>query len=250
MARVSNITFDQVAAAANAIKAAGDKPTARRVREALGTGSMATVLKHFQRYQGGNTTHDQDDNQDINLDPAIVKAITTAIAAQVAAAGVEHEQKIADLQGEIAALIQENERISTDNEALDVEIDALKQRVAKLTGQVETISNEAKGLANQLDNERNGRIQAEQAAAVLTAQKVDAENRTQEAVAGKNAYHELLLQSREKAEELSRELTAELRGRLAANAGEKTDTARTETSANKTKPSRAKTKPAPSPTSV
>lgn len=247
MSRASNITYDQVAAAANAIKAAGDKPTARRVREALGTGSMATVLKYFQRYQGGNTAkQEQDDNQDISLDPAIVKAITTAIAAQVAAAGVESEQKIADLQGEITALIQENERISTDNEALDVEIDALKQRAAKLTGQMETISNETRNLTNQLENERNGRIHAEQAAAVLTAQKIDAENRAQEAIAAKNAYHELLLQSREKTEELSRELTTELRERLTANAGEKTDT----TSTNKTKPTRTKTKPETPPTSV
>ena len=33
MARTTTITFDQVAAAANAIKAAGEKPTARREEE-------------------------------------------------------------------------------------------------------------------------------------------------------------------------------------------------------------------------
>lgn len=48
MAREATITQEQVSAAANAIRASGTKPTARSVREQLGTGSMGTVHQFMQ----------------------------------------------------------------------------------------------------------------------------------------------------------------------------------------------------------
>jgi len=116
---------------------------------------------------------------------------------------------------------------------------------------VETISGELKGLAEQVNSERNGRISAEQSAAVLAAQMTDAENRAKEATAGRDTYYELLLQSQKKADKLSRELTNELRGKLANKANGKTERANSETPASKkARPSRTKATPAPSPTSV
>ncbi|HEM7880099.1 TPA: DNA-binding protein [Burkholderia contaminans] len=51
MAREPNITQEQVSKTAEQIRDAGGRPTARAVRERLGTGSMATVLKFFQAWQ-------------------------------------------------------------------------------------------------------------------------------------------------------------------------------------------------------
>ena len=51
MARTSTVSAEQVAAAANTQLAQGTPPTARSVREQLGTGSMATILRHFQAWQ-------------------------------------------------------------------------------------------------------------------------------------------------------------------------------------------------------
>lgn len=142
MARTTTITFDQVSAAANAIKAANEKPTARRVREALGTGSMATILKFFQQWQGGAAFNQVDGEQEITLDPAIIKAISTAIAAQVAAAGVDATQRIAELEGERFALCQEVERLAADCEAYDAENQSIREMNAGLNGELATIKAE------------------------------------------------------------------------------------------------------------
>ncbi|NHC06394.1 DNA-binding protein [Azonexus fungiphilus] len=51
MPREPSITQEQVNAAANAIRAAGAKPTARAVRALLGNGSMNTVLGFLRAWQ-------------------------------------------------------------------------------------------------------------------------------------------------------------------------------------------------------
>lgn len=50
MPRESTITYSMVAAIADSLFKQGKKPTARAVREALGVGSMATVLKHLRQW--------------------------------------------------------------------------------------------------------------------------------------------------------------------------------------------------------
>lgn len=246
MARISNITFDQVAAAANAIKAAGDKPTARRVREALGTGSMATVLKHFQRWQGGGGNVDQgdvDEQQEITLDPAIVKAISTAIAAQVAAASAESASRIAELQGEIAALIQENERLTTENEIIDAELKDKTDTNATMTGKLYGKTDENRRLIDDLQVERKAREAADVSAEVAKARLA--------------ATDEIRQSLADKLDNLSDELkrshleAAELRGMLAAGKKKMENVAElAKPVAKKPRPSRAKPKAAPSPTSV
>src|SRR6185437_1208657 len=47
------ITQDQVNAAADALVAAGDKPTVEKVRTALGTGSPNTVTRMLDTWRGG-----------------------------------------------------------------------------------------------------------------------------------------------------------------------------------------------------
>ena len=52
MGREATITYEQVAAAADAMKVAGGKPTSRGIRERLGnTGSMGTVNKLLQAWK-------------------------------------------------------------------------------------------------------------------------------------------------------------------------------------------------------
>lgn len=54
MGREATITYEQVAAAADAMKVAGSKPTSRAIRERLGnTGSMGTVNKLLQDWRAG-----------------------------------------------------------------------------------------------------------------------------------------------------------------------------------------------------
>ena len=52
MGREATISYEQVAAAADAMKVAGGKPTTRGIRERLGnTGSMGTVNKLLQAWK-------------------------------------------------------------------------------------------------------------------------------------------------------------------------------------------------------
>lgn len=51
MPREPTITYKRVATAADNIFHQGKKPTASSVREALGVGSMTTILKHLQQWQ-------------------------------------------------------------------------------------------------------------------------------------------------------------------------------------------------------
>ncbi|MDP2143125.1 MAG: DNA-binding protein [Gallionella sp.] len=57
MPRESTITYNMVAAIADSLFKQGKKPTARAVREALGVGSMAMILKHLRQW------HDSREHQ-------------------------------------------------------------------------------------------------------------------------------------------------------------------------------------------
>ena len=77
MARPSTLTFEQVAAHADSLKANGIKPTARAIRDRVGTGSMATLLKHLQQWQG------EQAGPLLSLDEVLSPAIGRAISQQI-----------------------------------------------------------------------------------------------------------------------------------------------------------------------
>jgi len=76
MAREATITQEQVNAAADAIRASGAKPTARAIRDQLGSGSMATVLKFLQVWQAGQV---KPAAQDVTLPPALTRRLVDFI---------------------------------------------------------------------------------------------------------------------------------------------------------------------------
>ena len=53
MPREASITYEQVAAIADSIKASGGKPNPRQVRERHGSGSLGTIHKLFQQWEAG-----------------------------------------------------------------------------------------------------------------------------------------------------------------------------------------------------
>ncbi len=152
MARDSSITFEQVAVAADNIKSRGVKPTARNVREVLGTGSMATVLKFLQQWQGGQVRQSQA--IDDTLDPAIGRAISSQIAIRVQEATADATARLADLQAEAEAIILENERQAAQIEAQAAELVALQEQHAGLTGRTKQIESEAARTMAELIAER------------------------------------------------------------------------------------------------
>jgi len=160
MTRESTITYDQVTAAATIIEAAGNKPTARAVREALGNGSMTTVLKHLQQRSAGkpNVAHIVNDT----TTPAIARAIAAEIAAQVQTATKAAEAALTELQAETDAVIKESEDRGRDVEKFMDETEGLKKTLAILGGKTEQI----------LDDLGETRYRLEQTAAALNRAEV------------------------------------------------------------------------------
>jgi len=196
MARESTITHDQVAAAADQIKAAGNKPTARAVRDVLGTGSMATVLKFLQQWQGGQVRQSQA--IDDTLDPAIGRAISNVIVGKVQEATADATARLADLQAEAEAIIAENERQAAELEGQAAELAALQEQHAALAGRAQQLESDATRTVADLVAER----QAAEAARVELAKaelRLEAVPRIEAEI---EKFRADLLQSRAQAAEL------------------------------------------------
>ncbi len=152
MAREATITFEQVSAAAETIKAQGGKPSSRSVREMLGTGSMATILKHFQQWQGGHSRQGQAFDE--ALDPIIAKTISTHIADKVHSSTMSLTTQIAEQQTEMDSLITENERQAAEIESITAAFNALQDRHNQQSGVVQQLEAEATRFATELMAER------------------------------------------------------------------------------------------------
>lgn len=138
----TGITFEQVAAVADAIAARGDRPTLRGVRAELGSGSMGTIQKHLAAWQGQRR---QIVTSTATLPTEIQRVILSEIEREVNAARAELEAELAATKGDRDALADDNEaqaeQIEQQTSRLD-EIEATSQqqagRIAQLESDLET----------------------------------------------------------------------------------------------------------------
>ena len=149
------ITFEQVAAVADALVGEGQQPTIRAVRERLGdTGSPNTIHKHLTAWREARPVAAASA-------PELPQALTTAIAAEI-------ERAVSQARGEIEGrLVQaqaEAAELAAAGEALETERDALAEQVAALTRERDTLTGKAAQQAADLA-EAQQRIGREQQAA-------------------------------------------------------------------------------------
>ena len=233
MGREATITYEQVAAAADAMKVAGSKPTSRAIRERLGnTGSMGTVNKLLQAWKAGQ---ERQIAHALALPAPLQRAILEFMDQELAGAKATLEAELADQQQEATDLATENERQAGDIEdkvetitTLQAELANLQGRMAhmdvdldaaRLDGERERKAAEAARtelaksllrleamprleadlatLRGELDQERQGRVVAEQQAAVLGAKLEAALERSAKA---DNAALDALAQARSNGE--------------------------------------------------
>lgn len=153
MAR-TGITFEQVAAAADALAGAGKQATIQGVREALGTGSPNTIHKHLSAWRQARP---------------VAQAAALELPAELAAAfGRELARAASAARGEVEAeLVQaqaEAVELASTGEALETEREALAEQVAGLT--TERDQHQATALERAQEIERLGQaVQREQQAA-------------------------------------------------------------------------------------
>lgn len=154
VAREPSISQEQVNSAADAIRATGQQPTARAVREALGSGSMATVLKLLQTWKAGQV---KVQPADVTLPPALSRYLVDFVAQEVAKGRAEVEAELVASQQATADLIAENERQGSHIEALTTACDELQAERAEIAGRLAQMESD---LATARDDARA----AEQAA--------------------------------------------------------------------------------------
>lgn len=253
MGREAAITYEQVAAAADTMKAGGIKPTSRAIRERLGNvGSMGTINKLLQRWKAGQ---ERQISNALALPPVLQRAILDFMDQELTSAKAVLEADLAEQQQEAADLATENERQASEIEDKAETILALQAETATLhgrIGQMETdlsiardeagrareaaeaartelakallrleamprLAADLEALRAELEKERQARITAEQSAAVLASQKTDLADRLAEAKAIADRDGALLLHSQENARKLAEELAD---ARVAVQAGQ------------------------------
>jgi colicin import membrane protein len=153
MAR-TGITYEQVAAAADAIIGEGSQPTIDAVRKRIGTGSPNTVHRHLTAWRAARP-------QAAVAAPELPATLTTAIAAEIeraaASARAEVESKLVESQAEAAEL-------ADAGESLEIERDELLEQVAELTTERDILAGKADQQAADIKAQAE-RIEREQQAA-------------------------------------------------------------------------------------
>ena len=131
MPREASITYEQVAAIADSIKASGGKPNPRQVRERHGSGSLGTIHKLFQQWEAGQARQIE---ASLALPPTLQRAILEFMDQELATARAELELKLMDAQVTANDLATENERQASQIEALDALVVDLQEEKAGLAG--------------------------------------------------------------------------------------------------------------------
>lgn len=168
MAR-AGLSYDDVAQAADRVAGRGERVTLRSVRAELGTGSLTTIGRHLEDYQGGKRRETANRvDAALELPERIVEAIQAEIEAQRRGALEEQAEELETLKADRDALTAEVERLSKEIETAQSERAAHEGRAAELT--------------RGLDIERSARIRAEEklqsvreqlAVAAATAKEVE-----------------------------------------------------------------------------
>ena len=157
MARIASITEEQVHAAADQIRATGAKPTARAVQAALGSGSLTTVLRHFQTWQARQA---KTAARDVVLPTSLQRGLIDWIGEEIAAARAELQAELVANQQLLEGLTAENETLSSTIELQAEALESSQSETAELVGRLAQVES---GLSRANDDAANERNAAERA---------------------------------------------------------------------------------------
>lgn len=151
MAREATITQEQVNTTADTIRATGTKPTARAVREALGGGSMATVLKFLQTWQAGQVRATEIP---MVLPAGLQRALVDFIGQEVASAKAVLQDDLIAAQQANGDLIAESERQAATIEAQAETLDTAQAEKAELAGRLARVESDLAKAGDDVAAER------------------------------------------------------------------------------------------------
>lgn len=146
MPREATITYEQVVAAADAIKAEGGKPTMRAVRERLGSGSLGTVQRLLGQWQQGQG---RPSEASLTLPPALQRSILDFLGQEMAVQRGSLESSLVEAQTALAELSTESERQTEELGAREQALAASLGEAASLRGKVEQLGIDLEGVRRE-----------------------------------------------------------------------------------------------------
>ena len=146
MARTTKIDFAQVAQIADSMTAAGSRPTARAVRERIGSGSMGTIHKLLQQW-AGKTSAESIEREAAELPASIAEAFSDYVATAIAEACEPLANAATDARLDCEAMAAENERLEKIITDMETENAALRE-------QREFSIGESQAIRQQMEAER------------------------------------------------------------------------------------------------
>ena len=151
MAREPAITQDQVSKAAEAISETGARPTARAVRERLGEGSMATVLKYLQAWKDSQI---RPAEPPVTLPQPLQRGLIEFVTAEVERSKTELRAELEAANQSNADLILESERQGLIIENLNASLERAYAEKAELSGRLDQVVNERDAASHEATTER------------------------------------------------------------------------------------------------
>ncbi|MCK0509840.1 DNA-binding protein [Aromatoleum buckelii] len=151
MPREASITYEQVAAIADRIKAAGGKPTPRQIRERHGSGSLGTIHKLFQRWEGSDPISTEAGSA---LPPALQRAILDFVTQERATARADLDAKLSDVQAAADELAAESERQTDHIQTVEDALQASQEEKAALAGKIEQLEIDRSAVRDEATRER------------------------------------------------------------------------------------------------
>lgn len=142
------ISFEQVAATADKIRANNLNPTCQNVREVLGTGSMATISKLLRRYKNEQPT--TETSSVVQLPETLKKGLFDELERYAA-------ERVGVVREELNEALQTIESIESEFETLDalcVEKNAIIEEGAKRLEEVDSTNDEQARRIRSLIEER------------------------------------------------------------------------------------------------
>lgn len=167
----AGITYDQVAAAADALLAATGSATLKAVRERIGSGGMGTIHKHLTAW---NANRPKEPVPPVELPADLVRGFSAWVTQAATAARADAEERLVQAQAEALELSRSGEQLEAERDELQDQIAALTTERDKAQATATAHAAEIERLSKEVDRERDlaGKAQVDAAEARL---KVDAQ---------------------------------------------------------------------------
>lgn len=153
MGRPSAVTFEQVAALADGLRAKGEEPSARALRTVLGIGSQGTIQKHLEVWRQQRKA----DQVERVIPPAFARAVFALIDEETTRIGNELNNELNSARramNELATLNEQQyaelERCKDDQDELVKTNAQLEGKVGQLEGQLAAERDTANALRDEL----------------------------------------------------------------------------------------------------